>query len=486
MASRQTATGTGQAGVTGGGKVNLEGEVSIAADGATNSLIINAARGDYEKIKQVIEVLDIKRRQVIVEATLLEVSLNQEEGMGIELQGTAAWDDGAIFAQTNYDNLTNLLTRPNALSDLTIAAASSGTITLPGGIVIPSQAILVTALSKHQNVNVLSAPTILATDNEEAEIIVGENVPFVSSTSTNQTNLNNTFNQIDRQDVGITLRITPQIGTGDYVGLHMFVEISNVVPTTRNDPNGPTTTIRTSETQVEVKDGQMIVTGGLLQDRVSDSVRGVPFFKDIPVIGQWFQRQDNLTNRTNLLVFITPRVVVDQYDARDATKEYASGLSGYIEENEVQPDRRAVLESRSMDKVVEEAPVAQDRRLPTTVTPPRIKETLSEEEQEASERTMARLKALEKSKAAYPSSPEAAVRSPAKDTDSLTADDIIDVTVSPQLPQTNTNSSEEASPPSPALPDAPPAPGPFSAVTDALPTMEAKTATLKKAFSEKS
>lgn len=363
-----TAAAMGSGSGESSGKVNLEGEVSIAPDPSTNSLIINASRNDYLKIKEVIDELDVKRRQVIVEATILEVSLSKDEGMGIELQGTAATDEAGVFGQTNWGGLTNLITNPAALSDLTIAAASAGTITLPGGIVLPSQALLISAVSRNSNVNVLSSPTILTTDNEEAEIIVGENVPFVSSTSTDPSNLNNTFNQVERQDVGITLRITPQISLGDFVTLKIFAEISNVVPGTRNDPNGPTTTIRTTETTVEVSDGQMIVTGGLISDNVTESVRGVPFLQDIPVIGEYFKRNDENSRRTNLLVFLTPKIIADQYDAREQTVERRDSLQGVLDKQENGPDRSEILQSKSIDRVTETTP--QDFGDRTVITPP--------------------------------------------------------------------------------------------------------------------
>ncbi len=362
--ARQTASSESNSGT---GKVNFEGEVSITADPSTNSLIINASRSDYEKIKEVLDEIDRQRPQVLVEATILEISLNKEEGMGIELQGTAATDSAGIIGQTNFGGLSNLLTNPAALSDLTIAAASSGTVTLPGGLTIPSQAILISAVSSNQNVNVLSSPTIIATDNEEAEIIVGENVPFVTSTSTDSSNINNTFNQIERQDVGITLRITPQISTGKFIVLKIFVEISNVVAGTRNDPNGPTTTIRTTETTVEVKDGQMVVTGGLISDSVTEATRGVPFLQDIPILGNYFKREDLTQRRTNLLIFITPRVIKNQFDARENTKSYTGRIETVIDEQDANPRREEVLHSDDLDNVVEEVPAGE--LLPTKITP---------------------------------------------------------------------------------------------------------------------
>ncbi len=358
--------------ITDSSRVNFDDEISITADPSTNSLIVNANKADFEKLSQVIKMLDMKRKQVLVEATILEVSLNDEVGLGLEVSGALGLGNSGIVSQSNFGGLTNLFTNPAALSDLSIAAASVGTLTLPGGTQIPTQAALITAVSKHSNVNVLSAPTILSTDNEEAEIIVGENVPFVSSTSTNQTNLANTFNQIQRQDVGITLRITPQLGSGDFLSLKIFVEISNVVQGTRNDPNGPTTSIRTTDTMVAVKNGQMIVTGGLIQDSVTNSTRGVPYLEDVPVLGALFKTENELKRRTNLLIFITPQVIQDQFDARENTVQKAGKLTKDLDPNTTNPDILKTLKSDSIDKVfesnnqqnfLENRPIVQDTKV---------------------------------------------------------------------------------------------------------------------------
>lgn len=368
LATGGTGGDSGRDGASSGaeGKVNLEGEVIIAPDPSTNSLVINAGKQDYQKLKPVIDALDVKRRQVVVEATILEVSLDHSEGMGIELQGTVGTSNGGVFGQTNFGGLSNVLSNPQQLSDLSIAAASSGTLTLPGGIVIPSQAALLSAVSRNRNANVLSSPTILTTDNQEAEIIVGENRPFVSSTSTDPSNLNNTFNSVERQDIGITLRITPQISTGDFVTLRIFVEVSGVLQGTENDRNGPSTTIRTTETEVEVKDGQMIVTGGLISDDVTDAERGVPFFQDIPVLGNYFKRQDRTRIRKNLLVFITPKVIRDQFDAREFTVDRRDSLESTIEQQGAEPSREDILERKQIDSVAERLPPGKRQTTPVT------------------------------------------------------------------------------------------------------------------------
>lgn len=334
--------------------------ISITADPATNSLIIAASKPDYEKIRALLSQIDVKRRQALVEATLLEVSIDNDvrESMSF-LTSTGGSDGGGLirsdFAPAN-GSLQSLFFDPKALQGFTLAAASAGSLTLPGGVTIPTQSLLISAAQNSNNVNVLSAPTILATDNEEAEIVVGQNVPFLASTSTNATNLNNTFNTVDRQDVGITLRITPQISSRDYVNLKVFTEVSAVIPSTVNSSLGPTTTKRQSNTTIIAKDGQMIVTGGLIADDVSETDNGIPYFKDIPVIGHAFKANSSVRLQKNLLIFLLPRIVKDQYDARDATIETREHMKDVIVSYDVAPRRVSVLENSHIDEVAETIP----------------------------------------------------------------------------------------------------------------------------------
>lgn len=353
---------------TGATSVDFGENVSITADPSTNSLIISASRSDYLKIRALLEELDVKRRQVLVEAMLLEVGVDDTETLSTEFISSAGGSDGGAVAQSNFGNLSTLLSDPTQLSQFSVAAASSGTLTLPGDITIPTQTILLNAAHTNSNVNVLSAPNVLTTDNEEAEIVVGQNVPFLASTSTSSDNLNNTFNQIDRQDVGITLRLTPQISSRDFVTLNIFTEVSNVIEATRGSELGPTTTIRTSETTVIAKDSQMIVIGGLMSDDVTSSESGVPFFKDIPVLGHLFRSTIERQRRTNLLIFITPRIIKDQFDARTQTKSKGKWFEDAIEDLDSYPRREAVLNSSSIDSVTEIQPFKGPK--PGTITAP--------------------------------------------------------------------------------------------------------------------
>jgi general secretion pathway protein D len=361
----------GQSGLSQGSSpqtVNFGENVAITADPSTNSLIIAASKTDYEKILELLSELDIKRRQVLVEATILEVGIENSTNLGVAFAGSTGGADGGLLAGNGLNNLTGLFSDPTALSNFTLAAASSGSLKLPGGKTIPSQSILVRAAQASKNVNVLSAPNILTTDNEEAQIVVGNNVPFISSTSTSSENLNNTFNQVDRQDVGITLRITPQISSGDFVTLKIFTEVSDVVPSTADSALGPTTTLRTTETTVIVKSGQMIATGGLISDNSSESDEGVPLLKDIPVLGQLFKVNGDNKRQTNLLIFITPKVIKDQFDAREVTKDYRNDFQDKLNEDGIQPTRGEVLNSPSLDNVAEASVIKGPK--PTTITPP--------------------------------------------------------------------------------------------------------------------
>jgi len=364
-------------GTASGGTVNFGEDIAITADPATNSLIIAASKTDYEKILSLLKDLDIKRRQVLVEAMLLEVSVNNSRNLGAEFSVSTGGADGGVLASNNLQNLTSLFSSPASLANFSLAAASAGTIKLPGGITLPSQAVLLSAAESNENVNVLSAPNILTTDNEEAEIVVGSNVPFISSTSSSQENLNNTFNQVDRQDVGITLRITPQISSGDFVTLNIFNEVSNVNEASANSPLGPTTTLRTSQTTVVTKSGQMIAIGGLMSDTVGDTKSGVPLLKDIPILGQLFTFNANSKRQTNLLIFITPRIIKDQFDARDESIDYRDRLENEIRANKAEPDRSEVLQSPNLDNVADSKRVEGPK--PTTIRPAFQKNNLTNE-----------------------------------------------------------------------------------------------------------
>ncbi len=312
--------GTASAG-SGPPAIEFESGVRITADPATNSLVISAAPQDYAVLREVIERLDVARRQVLVEAIIFEVSLAKAKELGIELQGGAQVGDMIALGRTNLKNITNLnnaiatgdVGGLSTIGGLLGALISKQKLKLADGTEIPAQAAVISALENETGVNVLSAPTILTTDNEEAEIVVGQNVPFVTSRATNETNLSNTFSQIDRRDVGITLRLTPQISEGDTVRLLLFEEVSALVKTPLPEvlQLGPTTTVRSATTNVVVRDSDTVAIGGLISDRLDNAQSGVPYLTDIPVVGNLFKYQEKQKEKVNLIILLTPHIVRD-------------------------------------------------------------------------------------------------------------------------------------------------------------------------------
>lgn len=294
--------------------IPLEAPVRITADPGTNTLIVSATPPDWETLHRVITELDVRRRQVFVEAIILEATADKTRALGLELQGAASTGSGAAFGQVNLSALGTATANPTSLPGLLLAAASSQTIRLPGGEEVPAYTLLLTALQTETDVNVLSAPNLVTTDNQEAEIVVGRNVPFVASRATSSSNLENLFTTIERHDVGITLRLTPQVTADDFVHLTIFEEVSDLDPVPDpavGDPNlvGPTTTVRSASTVIGARDGQTVVIGGLLADTLRIGERSVPFLGDVPVLGALFRREDKRRVKTNLLVFLTPHVI---------------------------------------------------------------------------------------------------------------------------------------------------------------------------------
>ena len=297
----------------------FESAIRMTADPATNALIIDASPRDFETLKDVIDKIDVRRRQVYVEAIIVEISLSHMRQLGIEFQGAAGLNNGVGIGRTNLSgNINNLATNPASIQGLILAAASSQTITI-NGVTVPAQQALLTALSNDSDANILSAPTLLTMDNQNAQIISGENVPFIASTASNAVNLQNTFNTIDRQNVGISLQIIPQISEGGTVRLDLYEEVSAVL---MNSPTlGPTTSIRSATTSVVAKDGQTIVIGGLISDSRTKSQTKVPYLGDIPFIGNFFTATNSTNDKVNLLIFLTPHIIRNERDARNLSVE---------------------------------------------------------------------------------------------------------------------------------------------------------------------
>ncbi|MBI5644324.1 MAG: type II secretion system secretin GspD [Deltaproteobacteria bacterium] len=298
----------------------LTGRVSVTPDKATNSLIIMASHADYQNLVQVIQKLDRRPKQVFVEAMITEVSVEkaidlgtkfriaaEKDGSPIAIGGVGTVDSSSIqsiltgLAGFTVGGLGNFVTVPVTNSDGTTTNLSA-----PGFAALFS-------LSDFKNVvNVLSTPHILTSDNSDAEIVVGENVPFLSklereSSTTGQPVLQS----IERRDVGIRLKIKPKISEGDFVKLDIYQEISAISTTSVSGAADLITTKRSAKTMVVVKNNQTVVIGGLIQNKNSNTMTKVPLLGDIPFLGWLFKTKSDENLKTNLLVFITPYIIDD-------------------------------------------------------------------------------------------------------------------------------------------------------------------------------
>ena len=310
---------------------DFESPVKVTADPATNSLIVSAAPQDYETLRNIIGQLDVPRRQVYVEAIIVEVSQNHERDLGITFQNFAGGGSVLGIGTLNYGTLQTALTNPLGINGLGLGLAgggncqipssassgSTGTTTTGAMVTVPCSLALITALQQDTHSNVLSAPSLLTADNEEAQIVVGQNLPFLSSSTANAAVPNAIFSSVSRQNVGITLDIVPQVTDGGYIKMDVYEEVSNVIPSTTNSTLGPSTTIRSASTTALVQNHRTTVIGGLIGDDTENTKQGVPFISNIPVLGNFFTSTAKTQTKNNLLVFLTPHVVRDREDLRE-------------------------------------------------------------------------------------------------------------------------------------------------------------------------
>jgi len=331
----------------------LEGGVKITADTATNSLIIIASPNDYQTLVDVIRKLDIRRRQVYVEALVMEIQLDKGRDVGVEFRGAAETSNsGAVLGGTNFDfqgNLNALLASLASGNPLLfsgtglIAAGIAGNVVLPDGTEIPAITAVLRAAQSRDNVNVLSSPHLLTMDNKEAEIIIAENIPFITSQArdTSTPNLSNVINTVERKDVGIILRITPHIHESEFVNLEIYQESSAVKGDSLLSLStvGPTTTKRSAKTNVLVQNGNTVVIGGMMQETFNTLERKIPLLGDIPLLGNLFKFKSVSRKKTNLLIFLTPHVIKNPVDMEKVTTDHQEKMNRFIEENKGQVER---------------------------------------------------------------------------------------------------------------------------------------------------
>jgi general secretion pathway protein D len=315
----------------------------IQADEATNSIIVNASDTVYNNLRTVIEQLDIRRAQVYVEALIAEMNADRTDELGFQWAGVTGVGQASVGGFTNFLGASPSLAAAVAAPAAAAAAANGLTvavlgksITLPNGTTVQSLGALARAVTSNQLGNILSTPNLLTLDNYQAKIIVGQNVPFVTGSFTTPVaaatpagGAVNPFQTIERKDVGLTLRIKPQISEGSTVRLEIYQEVSDIAPSLLTGASDLITNKRSIETKVVVDDGATIVLGGLIQNTLNETTQGVPFLSEIPILGALFRFKSQEKKRTNLMIFLRPVIVRAPEDAYRVTVDRYDYLRGY-------------------------------------------------------------------------------------------------------------------------------------------------------------
>jgi general secretion pathway protein D len=321
----------------------------IQADQATNSLIITAAEPQYRQLRAIIDQLDSRRAQVYVESLIAEINSDKAAEFGVQWQnalgdrrdpnnlsaaGTNYGTGGKNLLQLALSGLSTTATTTAAPSVLPAAGLNIGAATIIAGKTVLG--IFANFLQTSGEGNILSTPNLLTLDNEEAKIIIGQNVPFVTGQYTNSAasaggGTVNPFQTVERKDVGLTLKVKPQISENGTIKLEIFQEVSSVQASSLNSPTGLITNKRSIQTNVLVEDGGIVVLGGLLQDEYSNNQEKVPLLGDLPLFGNLFKTESRGRKKTNLMVFLRPVVVrdaaateqlsLDKYDLMRATQQ---------------------------------------------------------------------------------------------------------------------------------------------------------------------
>ena len=319
----------------------------IQADISTNSLIITAPEPQFRQIRAVIDQLDGRRAQVMVESLIAEVDASKTSQFGIQWQNILGSKGGNVgVLGTNFgsggNNLLNLALSANASAAGATAPGAGlniGSFKQVNGVYVLSA--LANFLQQNGDNNILSTPTLLTLDNEEAKIVVGQNVPFVTGQYTSNNTVNgsvNPFQTIERKDVGLTLKVKPQISETGTVKLTIYQEVSSVDATSVGSVSGLITNKRSIESNILVEDGSVVVLGGLLSDEYDGNKAQVPGFGDIPYIGSLFRNETRTRKKTNLMVFLRPVVLRDA----NATEVFSSGryqqMMGAQNNSQVEPN----------------------------------------------------------------------------------------------------------------------------------------------------
>ena len=336
--------------------------VSITADKPTNSLVINAQYADYNVLKKIIKGLDIKRKQVYVEALILEVSMAATRALGASLSGAIdLGSESMAFGTSNLNtgaaSLSSLADSgagvPSLLSETIDGILLGGLfnpITVTGldgnPVTVPAISALIDLSEKSGDVNILSAPRLLTSDNKEATIIVGSNVPIITERLTDSSSLSQSVS-VERKDVALTLRFTPQIIEDNLVKLDIFQEITDLASTNVGevDQVGPTLTKRQIQNTILAQSQHTVVLGGLISTNSQETVSKVPLLGDIPGLGWLFKHTSVTDQKTNLLIFITPTIINNPEDLLAITSKNKDSAKQFIPEDLQETFSKQVSES---------------------------------------------------------------------------------------------------------------------------------------------
>jgi general secretion pathway protein D len=310
-------------------------DVQIVADKATNALVITANRDDYLILEDVIKKLDIPRRMVYIEALLMEVSVNKRFELGVQWQvaddvgsyeGREVGGFGASTPPSSHLPSLNTTTGAVSLPSGFSVGVLGETIKI-GGIEFPTIGAVVRAFESDGDVNIISTPQIMTTDNEEAEIVIAENIPYLTRQETSTAGID--YSNYEFKDVGTTLNITPQINQERFVRLKIYQQVAQVVE--QEEVGLPSTLKREAKTTVVIQDGHTVVIGGLIDETLSQTSYRVPCLGNIPLLGGLFRSDTDLGDRTNLYIFVTPHIVANPEEANvlfEEKKEHIEGLKG--------------------------------------------------------------------------------------------------------------------------------------------------------------
>jgi len=320
----KAATTTTTNGKHSGGIIEIKSspDIKIQADPATNSIIVIAPEVLYRNILSIIKKLDVRRRQIFVEVLIAEIQGERTDEFSVQ------WLNARGFQRINSNSISGI--GASQLGDTTILDVARnptnigkgaslgvirGQVTIPGVGQVLNLGMLARALETRLNANILSSPNLLVLNNEESKLSVGSNVPVVTGQYSNSdSGASNPFQTIERKDVGVTLKIKPQIMDTGVILLDIFQEVSDIISVSER---GPTTSKRSIESRVLLNDGQTVVLGGLISDKTNDTISKVPILGDIPILGGLFRSTKKEHKKTNMLLFLRPTILKDEHDVSE-------------------------------------------------------------------------------------------------------------------------------------------------------------------------